>query len=38
MMFGKLDVLLGNLNHAEACLEPASALFFYSDIIDTVGS
>jgi hypothetical protein len=35
---GKLYVLLGNSNHAEAFLEPAPALFFYSNILDTVGS
>jgi hypothetical protein len=29
---------LGNSNHAEAFLEPAPVLFFYSNILDTVGS
>jgi hypothetical protein len=29
---------LGNSNHAEVFLERAPALFFYSNIIDTVGS
>jgi hypothetical protein len=29
---------LGNSNHAEAFLKPAPALFFYSNILDTVGS
>jgi hypothetical protein len=37
-LFGKLDVLLGNPSHGEAFLEPAPALFFYSNILDTVGS
>jgi hypothetical protein len=37
-LFGKLDVLLGNPNHVEAFLEPAPALFFDSNILDTVGS
>jgi hypothetical protein len=37
MLFGKLDVLLGNLNHAEVFLEPAPNLFFYPNIVDTVG-
>jgi hypothetical protein len=37
-LFGKLYVLLGNLNHAEAFLEPAPVLFFNSNILDTVGS
>jgi hypothetical protein len=37
-LFGKLDVLSGNPNHVEAFLEPAPVLFFYSNILDTVGS
>jgi hypothetical protein len=37
-LFGKLDVLSGNSNHAEAFLEPAPALFFNSNILDTVRS
>jgi hypothetical protein len=37
-LFNKLDVLLGNPNHGEAFLEPAPALFFDSNILDTVGS
>jgi hypothetical protein len=38
-LFGKLDVLSGNPNHADAFLEPAPALFFYSNhILETVGS
>jgi hypothetical protein len=37
-LFGKLDVLPGNQNHADAFLKPAPALFFYSNILDTVGS
>jgi hypothetical protein len=30
--------LSGNPNHADAFLEPAPALFFYSNILETVGS
>jgi hypothetical protein len=37
-LLGKLDVLLGNPNHAEAFLGPAPALFLDSNILDTVGS
>jgi hypothetical protein len=35
---GKLDVLSGNPNYAEAFLEPAPAVFFDSNILGTVGS
>jgi hypothetical protein len=37
-LFGKLDALMGNPNHAEAFLAPAPVLFFDSNIVDTVGS
>jgi hypothetical protein len=37
-LFGNLDVLSGNLNHAEAFPEHAPALFFDSNIVETVGS
>jgi hypothetical protein len=36
MLFGKLDVLSGNLNHVEAFLKPARPHLFYSNIVDTV--
>jgi hypothetical protein len=37
-LLSKLDVLWGNPNHVEAFLEPAPALFFDSNILDTCGS
>jgi hypothetical protein len=37
-LFGKLDVLPGNLHHVQAILKPAPALFFDPNIVDTVGS